>query len=70
MQLRTKRALGKPLQIQFTCNEEKTKWFLDYIGINTTVAKYQVADSEIAIRQKWEDIQDAQNEGLTTREPE
>jgi len=53
----------------FLSNEEKEKWFEDYVERETTVARKRVQDAETAIMQELKDMTTAENVGETTGNP-
>jgi len=61
---------GKQRETHFLCNEEKEKWFEDYVESETAVARKQVEDAETAIKQEQDDMRNAEKAGLTTTKPE
>jgi len=54
----------------FSSNEEKEKWVEDYVERETAGARKRVGDAEAVVQQEQEDMKNAENGGLTNREPE
>jgi len=63
-------AAGQRLKTHFISNEEKEKWITDYVERETTVARKRVEDAVTAIKQKQDDMRNAEKVGLTTTKPE
>jgi len=63
-------AAGKQRDSHILRNEEKEKWFEDYVERVTTVAWKPVQDTETAIQQVQDDMRNAERVGLTTTKPE
>jgi len=51
-------------------DEEKEKSIEDYVDRETAVARQWVEDAETAIKKKLQEMRNAENSGLKTREPE
>jgi len=70
--LRSKKKLaaGKWRETHFWSNEEKEKCIEDYVETETAVARKWVEDAETAIKQKQDDMRNAEKVGLTTTKPE
>ena len=63
-------ALGKQRETHILSQEEKEKWIEDYVERETAVARTRVEDAETAIKQKQDDMRNAEKAGLTTTKPE
>jgi hypothetical protein len=57
-------------ETQFLCNREKEKWIKDEVEWETAGARQRVKDPEATNRQQKEDMERAENSGLTASEPE
>jgi hypothetical protein len=51
-------------------NEQNAKWIEVYVEISTAVASKGVDDTETVTKQEQEHMLNAENMGLTTREPQ
>jgi len=69
--LRSKKKLvaEKRPETHILSNEEKEKSIEDYVEKETTGARKRVEDAKVAIRQEQEATEEAQNAGVTAREP-
>jgi len=65
-----KLAAKKQRQTHFLSNEEKEKWIEDYVERETAGARKRVEDAEAVVQQELDDMQNAENAGLTNRELE
>jgi len=59
----------KSRETHFLTNEDKEKWIQDNDQRETAVARKRVEDAETAIKKVHNDMINADNTGLTTREP-
>jgi hypothetical protein len=56
--------------MHFLSNEENEKWTEDEVERESAGARKRVEDTAAAVQKEQEDIQNAENVGLTNREPE
>jgi len=72
VQLATQKKLAaeKPRETHFISNEEKETWIEHYVERETAGATKRVEDAEAAVQQEQDDTRNADNAGLTNREPE
>jgi len=57
-------------ETHFFSNDQQEPWLEDYVERETTGARKQVEDAEVAVQQEQKDIWNVGNAGLMTREPE
>jgi len=65
-----KLAVEKRRETHFLSNEDKEKWIKYYVDRETTVARKLVEDAVIVIKQKKDDMRNAEKAAVTTRKPE
>jgi len=66
----TQHAARKQQEMQFWINEEMEKWIEDYVQSGTAVARKRVQDAETSIKQKQDEMRNAEKVVLTTTKPE
>jgi len=60
----------KRRETHFLSNEEKEKWFEDFVERKTAGARKRVEDAEAAVQQEQDDMMHAELVGLTSRQPQ
>jgi hypothetical protein len=68
--LKKKLVAEKRRETHMLSNEEKEPWIEDYVEGETAGARKRVEDAETAVQREQDDMSQAENVGLTNREPE